>query len=69
MHTAGGGGCQGGIAAGPWYEAFDGGYKAVIAHDRNVPGEFVGLNGGADFYAALSDMWRIVLQALNKHAA
>lgn len=33
---------------------FDGGYKAVIAYDPEIDmfrGEFVGLNGGADFYA------------------
>ncbi len=33
---------------------FDGGYKAVIAYDPEIEmfrGEFVGLNGGADFYA------------------
>jgi predicted HicB family RNase H-like nuclease len=33
---------------------FDGGYKAVIAYDQEIGmfrGEFVGLNGGADFYA------------------
>ena len=33
---------------------FDGGYKAVIAYDPEMEmfrGEFVGLNGGADFYA------------------
>ena len=33
---------------------FDGGYKAVIAYDPNIEmfrGEFIGLNGGADFYA------------------
>ena len=36
---------------------FDGGYKAVIAFDPEIEmfrGDFVGLNGGADFYA--SDM-------------
>ena len=34
---------------------FDGGHKAVIAYDPEIEmfrGEFVGLNGGADFYAA-----------------
>ena len=34
---------------------FDGGYKAVIAYDPEIMmfrGEFFGLNGGADFYAA-----------------
>ena len=34
---------------------FDGGYKAVITYDPEIEmfrGEFVGLNGGADFYAA-----------------
>lgn len=34
---------------------FDGGYKAVISYDPEIEmfrGEFVGLNGGADFYAA-----------------
>ena len=33
---------------------FDGGYKAVITYDQEIGifrGEFVGLNGGADFYA------------------
>lgn len=33
---------------------FDNGYKAVIAYDPEIDmfrGEFVGLNGGADFYA------------------
>ena len=33
---------------------FDGGYQAVISYDpeiRMFRGEFVGLNGGADFYA------------------
>lgn len=33
---------------------FEGGYKAVIAYDPDMEmfrGEFVGLNGGADFYA------------------
>ena len=33
---------------------FDGGYKAVISFDQEIEmfrGEFVGLNGGADFYA------------------
>jgi predicted HicB family RNase H-like nuclease len=33
---------------------FDGGYKAVIPYDPEIEmfrGEFVGLNGGADFYA------------------
>ena len=33
---------------------FDGGYKAVITYDPEIEmfrGEFVGLNGGADFYA------------------
>ncbi len=33
---------------------FDGGYKAVIAYDPEIEmfrGEFVGLNGTADFYA------------------
>ena len=33
---------------------FDGGYKAVITYDSEIEmfrGEFVGLNGGADFYA------------------
>lgn len=33
---------------------FEGGYKAVIAYDPEIEmfrGEFVGLNGGADFYA------------------
>ncbi|RRD71232.1 MULTISPECIES: type II toxin-antitoxin system HicB family antitoxin [unclassified Desulfovibrio] len=33
---------------------FDGGYQAVIAYDPEIEmfrGEFVGLNGGADFYA------------------
>lgn len=34
---------------------FDGGYKALIAYDPEIDmfrGEFVGLNGGADFYAS-----------------
>ena len=34
---------------------FDGGYKAVITYDPEIEmfrGEFVGLNGGADFYAS-----------------
>ena len=34
---------------------FEGGYKAVIAYDPDIDmfrGEFIGLNGGADFYAA-----------------
>ncbi len=34
---------------------FKGGYKAVISYDPEIEllrGEFVGLNGGADFYAA-----------------
>ena len=33
---------------------FDGGYKAVIAYDPEIEmfrGEFIGLNGSADFYA------------------
>jgi predicted HicB family RNase H-like nuclease len=33
---------------------FKGGYKAVVAYDPDIEmfrGEFVGLNGGADFYA------------------
>ena len=33
---------------------FEGGYKAAIAYDPEIEmfrGEFVGLNGGADFYA------------------
>jgi len=33
---------------------FENGYKAVIAYDPEIEmfrGEFVGLNGGADFYA------------------
>jgi predicted HicB family RNase H-like nuclease len=33
---------------------FDGGYKAVVSYDQELGmfrGEFVGLNGGADFYA------------------
>ena len=33
---------------------FEGGYQAVIAYDPEIEmcrGEFVGLNGGADFYA------------------
>ena len=33
---------------------FEGGYKAVITYDSEIEmfrGEFVGLNGGADFYA------------------
>ena len=33
---------------------FDGGYQAVITYDPDIEmfrGEFVGLNGGADFYA------------------
>ena len=33
---------------------FDGGYKAVVSYDQEIGmfrGEFVGLNGGADFYA------------------
>lgn len=33
---------------------FKGGYKAVIAYDPDIEmfrGEFIGLNGGADFYA------------------
>ena len=37
---------------------FDGGYKAVIAYDPEIEmfrGEFVGLNGGADFYAKDAD--------------
>ena len=34
---------------------FEDGYKAVIAYDPEIEmfrGEFVGLNGAADFYAA-----------------
>jgi predicted HicB family RNase H-like nuclease len=34
---------------------FDGGYKATIVYDPEIEmfrGEFYGLNGGADFYAA-----------------
>ena len=34
---------------------FEGGYKAVIAYDPEIEmfrGDFTGLNGGADFYAA-----------------
>ena len=34
---------------------FEGGYKAAIAYDPEIEmfrGEFIGLNGGADFYAA-----------------
>lgn len=34
---------------------FEGGYKAVITYDPEIElfrGEFVGLSGGADFYAA-----------------
>ena len=34
---------------------FDGGYKAVISYDPELEmfrGEFVGLNGGADFYSS-----------------
>lgn len=37
---------------------FEGGYKAVIAYDPEIEmfrGEFVGLNGGADFYANDAD--------------
>lgn len=37
---------------------FDGGYQAVIAYDPDIEmfrGEFVGLNGGADFYAQDTD--------------
>jgi predicted HicB family RNase H-like nuclease len=37
---------------------FDGGYKAFIAYDPEIEmfrGEFVGLNGGADFYAKDAD--------------
>ncbi|MDL2315678.1 type II toxin-antitoxin system HicB family antitoxin [Desulfovibrio sp. OttesenSCG-928-A18] len=37
---------------------FDGGYKAVITYDPEIEmfrGEFVGLNGGADFYAKDAD--------------
>ncbi len=33
---------------------FDNGYKAVISYDSEIElfrGEFIGLNGGADFYA------------------
>lgn len=33
---------------------FEGGYKAVVSYDQEIGmfrGEFVGLNGGADFYA------------------
>jgi predicted HicB family RNase H-like nuclease len=33
---------------------FEGGYQAVIAYDPEIEmfrGEFIGLNGGADFYA------------------
>lgn len=33
---------------------FDGGYQAVITYDPEIEmfrGEFIGLNGGADFYA------------------
>ena len=33
---------------------FEGGYKALISYDADIEmfrGEFVGLNGGADFYA------------------
>jgi predicted HicB family RNase H-like nuclease len=47
-----------------WSEAminvmeFEGGYKAVIAYDPEIEmfrGEFIGLNGGADFYAQDAD--------------
>lgn len=34
---------------------FEGGYKAIIAYDPDIEmfrGEFIGLNGGADFYAS-----------------
>ena len=34
---------------------FDGGYKAIIAYAPEIEmfrGDFIGLNGGADFYAA-----------------
>jgi predicted HicB family RNase H-like nuclease len=37
---------------------FDGGFKAVIAYDQETGmfrGEFVGLNGGVDFYAKDAD--------------
>ena len=37
---------------------FEGGYKAVITYDPEIEmfrGEFVGLNGGADFYARDTD--------------
>ncbi len=37
---------------------FEGGYKAVIAYDPDIEmfrGEFVGLNGSADFYAKDAD--------------
>jgi predicted HicB family RNase H-like nuclease len=37
---------------------FEGGYRAVVAYDPEMEmfrGEFVGLNGGADFYAKDAD--------------
>ena len=40
---------------------FDGGYQAVISYDPEIcmfRGEFIGLNGGADFYA--EDLSRIL---------
>lgn len=40
---------------------FEGGYKAVILYDPEIDmfrGEFVGLNGGADFYAKDADSLR-----------
>lgn len=42
-------------AKGAMLMEFDGGYQAVIAYDPDIEmfrGEFIGLNGGADFYAA-----------------
>lgn len=38
---------------------FDGGYQAVISYDPEIEmfrGEFIGLNGGADFYAKDAEM-------------
>ena len=50
-----------------WSEAvknvmtFDGNYQAVISYDPEIDmfrGEFIGLNGGADFYAKDADTLR-----------
>lgn len=41
---------------------FDNGYKAVIAYDPEIGmfrGEFIGLNGGADFYASDAENLKI----------